>query len=49
MQQMRATYSEKLASETSEERAARLQQMSGNRHERLASETAEEGRPGCNR
>ena len=33
---------ERLASETAEERTARLQQMSTNQHERLASETAEE-------
>ena len=39
---MRATRSERLASETSEERTARLQQVSANRRERLASETAEE-------
>ena len=39
---MRATRSERLASETSEESAARLQQMSARLHERLAFETAEE-------
>ena len=41
---MRATSSERLASETAEERAARLQQMSANQHERLVSETAHEKR-----
>ena len=39
---MSANRHERLASETAEERTARLQQMSANRHERLASETAEE-------
>ena len=39
---MRATRSERLASQTSEERAARLQEMSARLRERLAFETAEE-------
>ena len=39
---MSADWHLRLASETAEERTARLQQMITNQHERLASETAEE-------
>ena len=45
LQQVRPTSSERLASVTSEERAARLLQMSTHLRERLPKR----GRPGCNR